>query len=120
MRCADTEGSFMVERVVEIADACIRHLKKLANNNGTAAQKDAVSTHLTPPHPAPPHLTPPTCAQQHLPAHAVHVHACLSEGDTDVPSVKFLGVKHCARHPVACEKSNWLVIRSSCVSHHRH
>lgn len=41
---ADTEGSFMVERVVEIADACIRHLKKLANNNGTAAQKEAVST----------------------------------------------------------------------------
>ena len=34
----------MVERVVEIADACIRHLKKLAINNGTAAQKEAVST----------------------------------------------------------------------------
>lgn len=34
----------MVERVVEIADACVRHLKKLANNNGTPAQKDAVST----------------------------------------------------------------------------
>lgn len=32
----------MVERVVEIADACIRHLRKLGNN-GTAAQKDAVS-----------------------------------------------------------------------------
>ena len=44
MYCADTEGSFMVERVVEIADACIRHLKKLAINNGTAAQKEAVST----------------------------------------------------------------------------
>lgn len=41
LHCADTEGSFMVERVVEIADACIRHLKKLANN-GSAAQKDAV------------------------------------------------------------------------------
>ena len=40
--CADTEGSFMVERVVEIADACIRHLKKLGNN-GSAAQKAAVS-----------------------------------------------------------------------------
>lgn len=40
--CADTEGSFMVDRVVEIADACVRHLKKLANNNGTPAQKDAV------------------------------------------------------------------------------
>lgn len=39
---ADTEGSFMVDRVVEIADACVRHLKKLANNNGTAAQKEAV------------------------------------------------------------------------------
>lgn len=36
----DTEGSFMVERVVEITDACIRHLKKLGNS-GTAAQKDA-------------------------------------------------------------------------------
>ena len=34
----------MVERVVEIAEACIRHLKKLASNNGTAAQKEAVST----------------------------------------------------------------------------
>ena len=34
----------MVERVVEIADACIRHLKKLAINNGTAAQKEAVSS----------------------------------------------------------------------------
>lgn len=40
--CTDTEGSFMVDRVVEIADACVRHLKKLANNNGTPAQKDAV------------------------------------------------------------------------------
>lgn len=39
--CTDTEGSFMVERVVEITDACIRHLKKLGNS-GTAAQKDAV------------------------------------------------------------------------------
>ncbi|DBA87454.1 TPA: hypothetical protein ACH3X1_004493 [Trebouxia sp. C0004] len=43
MYCADTEGSFMVERVVEIADACIRHLNKLAINNGTAAQKEAAS-----------------------------------------------------------------------------
>ena len=42
MVCTDTEGSFMIERVVEIADACIRHLNKLANHNGTAAQKDAV------------------------------------------------------------------------------
>lgn len=40
--CTDTEGSFMVERVVEIADACIRHLKKLGNS-GNAAQKAAVS-----------------------------------------------------------------------------
>lgn len=39
---ADTEGSFMVERVVEIADACVRHLKKLANNNGSPAQREAV------------------------------------------------------------------------------
>ncbi|KAA6426745.1 MAG: DNA repair RAD51 [Trebouxia sp. A1-2] len=39
----DTEGSFMVERIVEIADACIRHLKKLAINNGTAAQKEALA-----------------------------------------------------------------------------
>lgn len=39
----DTEGSFMVERVVEIADACTRHLKKLAINNGTAAQLEAAS-----------------------------------------------------------------------------
>lgn len=38
----DTEGSFMVERVVEIADACIRHLKKLGNS-GNAAQKAAAS-----------------------------------------------------------------------------
>ncbi|KAL3148107.1 DNA repair protein rad51c [Trebouxia sp. C0009 RCD-2024] len=38
----DTEGSFMVERVVEITDACIRHLRKLGNN-GIAAQKDAAS-----------------------------------------------------------------------------
>lgn len=44
MHSTDTEGSFMVERAVEIADACIRHLKKLAINNGTAAQKEAVST----------------------------------------------------------------------------
>ena len=80
MRCADTEGSFMVERVVEIADACIRHLKKLANNNGTAAQKDAVSTHPTPPHPTPPHPTPPHPT--------VHVHACLFEGNTVTPSVR--------------------------------
>ena len=35
----------MVERVVEIAEACIRHLKKLGNN-GTSAQKDAVSYSL--------------------------------------------------------------------------
>lgn len=39
----DTEGSFMIERVVDIADACIRHLNKLANHNGTTSQKDAVS-----------------------------------------------------------------------------
>lgn len=32
----------MVDRVVQIADACVRHLRKLANNNGTPAQKDAV------------------------------------------------------------------------------
>lgn len=32
----------MVERVVEIADACLRHLNKLGKN-GTAAQKEAVS-----------------------------------------------------------------------------
>lgn len=32
----------MVERVVEIADACLRHLSKLGKN-GTVAQKDAVS-----------------------------------------------------------------------------
>ena len=44
--CTDTEGSFMVERVVEITDACIRHLRKLGNN-GTAAQKDAVSQSLS-------------------------------------------------------------------------
>ena len=36
----------MIERVVDIADACIRHLNKLANHNGTASQKDAVSTNL--------------------------------------------------------------------------
>lgn len=43
---ADTEGSFMVDRVEEIADACVRHLKKLANNNGTPAQEEAV--HMPP------------------------------------------------------------------------
>ena len=39
-RCADTEGSFMPERVAQIADACIKHLKRIAvaNNNNDQAQ----------------------------------------------------------------------------------
>ena len=31
LRAADTEGSFMVERVAEMADAVVRHLKRLAS-----------------------------------------------------------------------------------------
>ncbi|KAK9821877.1 hypothetical protein WJX74_008329 [Apatococcus lobatus] len=40
----DTEGSFAVERVEQVAEACMRHLQKLAASpNGTSQQADAVS-----------------------------------------------------------------------------
>ncbi|KAK9813256.1 hypothetical protein WJX72_011511 [[Myrmecia] bisecta] len=39
----DTEGSFMVERAVEIADACCRHLQRSAANSGDQAKQQSAS-----------------------------------------------------------------------------
>ena len=46
---ADTEGSFMLERVAQIADACIKHLKRiaLASNNATQAEAVRTTAHST-------------------------------------------------------------------------
>ena len=41
----DTEGSFMIERASQIADACIKHLKRIAAASTNAEQTQAVCWH---------------------------------------------------------------------------